>query len=86
MSCMERHIFNSSDPSRKGVIAFFFFFFDDKSQKMKETFETNLFQIEDIIKENFDLSDPAVGKLLAHIKATVKIYQLAELQAKEQDT
>ena len=53
---------------------------------MKEAFEKNLFQIEDIIKENFDVSDPAVDKLLAHVKATVKIYSLAEHKAKNQDT
>ncbi len=63
----------------------FFFFFDEKSKQMKEEFENNFFQIEDIIKENFDLSDPAVDKLLTHVKATVGIYKLAELKAKEQD-
>lgn len=68
------------------MIDFFFFFDDDKSREMKEAFEKNLFQIEDIIKENFDVSDPAVDKLLAHVKATVKIYSLAEHKAKDQDT
>lgn len=67
-----------------GAVAFFFFF-DEKSKQMKETFERDLFLIEDIIKDSFDLSDPAVDKLLAHVKATVNIYKLAELKAKEQD-
>ena len=69
--------------SHRREVCAFFFFFDDNSQQMKETFERNFFQIEQIIKENFDTSDPAVDKLLAHVKATINIYKLAELKANE---